>query len=138
MAKQTPLLCKTFAADTAIANASVCVVMSGSNAGNVSLPAAALATKFVGVVVEPASSSAAWCTVGVQVAGIAQVQTDGSAAIVAGDYVAIGNASGQVRSVSPASGTVVRQVVGIALSAAANTAGLLVDVLLQPAMYVGA
>jgi len=35
------LLLKSFAADTAIANANVCVVMSGTNTGNVALPAAA-------------------------------------------------------------------------------------------------
>jgi hypothetical protein len=74
----------------------------------------------------------------VQVAGIAQIQTDGSAAINAGDYVAIANTNGQIKSVTPASGTNVRQIVGIALSAATNTAGLLVDVLLQPNVYVGA
>jgi hypothetical protein len=52
--------------------------------------------------------------------------------------VAIGNTSGQIRTVTPASGTNVRQLVGIALSSATNTAGLLVDVLLQPMVYIGA
>ena len=138
MARQTPLLCKTFAADTAIEDAGVCVVMSGSKPGNVALPGGALATKLVGVTDEPASSGAAGYAVGVQVAGIAQIQTDGSAEIAPGDYVAIANTSGQIKAVTPASGTTLRQVVGIALSAATNTAGLLVDVLLQPSIYVGA
>lgn len=138
MAKQTPVLIKSFAADTAIASANVCVVMSGTNSGNVALPSGALATKFVGVTQESVPSGSATNEIAVQVAGIAQIQTDGSAAINAGDYVAIANTSGQIKSVTPASGTNVRQIVGIALSAATNTAGLLVDVLLQPNVYVGA
>lgn len=138
MAKQTPLLVKSFAADTAIATQEVCVVMSGTNAGNVALPGAALATKFVGVVQEPVASGSATKAVAVQVAGIARIQTDGSAAISAGDYVAIANTSGQIKTVTPASGTNLRQIVGIALSGATNTAGLLVDVLLQPMVYMGA
>jgi hypothetical protein len=138
MAKQTPLLVKSFAADTAIAASEVCVVMSGTNAGNVALPGAALATKFVGVVQEPVASGSTTKAVAVQVAGIARIQTDGSAAISAGDYVAIANTSGQIKTVTPASGTNLRQIVGIALSGATNTAGLLVDVLLQPMVYVGA
>ena len=72
MAKQTPLLVKSFAADTAIANANVCVVMSGSNAGNVALPGGALATKFVGVTFEPVASGSLTNEIGVQVAGIAR------------------------------------------------------------------
>lgn len=138
MAKQTPLLVKSFAADTALANANVCVVASSANAGNVMLPGGALATKLVGVAQEPAQTGSATNAVAVQVAGIAQIQTDGSAAINAGDYVAIANTSGQVKAVTPASGTNVRQIVGIALSGATTTAGLLVDVLLQPMVYIGA
>ena len=138
MARQTPILMKTFAADTALASANVCVVASGTNAGNVALPGGALATKFVGVAQESVPSSSTSNAVTVEVAGIAQIQTDGSAAITAGDYVAIANASGQIKSVTPATGTNVRELVGIALSSAANTAGLLVDVLLQPMVYIGA
>ncbi len=138
MAKQTPLLVKSFAADTAIANANVCVVMSGANAGNVTLPGGALATKFAGITWEPVQSGSTANEIAVQVAGIAQIQTDGSALIAAGDYVAIANASGQIKTVVPATGAVLRQVVGIAVSGATNTAGLLVDVLLQPAIYIGA
>lgn len=138
MAKQTPVLVKTFFADTAISAANVCVVMSGANAGNVALPAGALATKVAGVVVEPAQAGAAGNAVAVQCAGIAQIQSDGSAAIAPGDFVAIGNSAGQVRAVAPASGTNVRQIVGMALTGASNTAGLLVDVVLQPSVYIGA
>ncbi len=135
MAKQTPILIKTFGADSGVSAANVCVVASGTNAGNVALPGAALATKFVGVTMEGASGAS---EAGVMIAGVAQIQSDGSAAIAAGDYVAIGNTSGQIKTVTPASGTNVREIIGIALSGAANTAGLLVDVLIQPMVYVGA
>jgi len=138
MARQTPLLVKSFAADTAIAGAGVCVVASGTNAGNVALPGGALATKFVGVVQEPVAGGSGTNAVAVQVAGIAQIQTDGSAPIASGDFVAIANSSGQIKAVAPATGTNARQIVGIALSGAASTAGLLVDVLLQPSVYIGA
>lgn len=138
MAKQTPVLVKSFAADTAIANANVCVVMSGANAGNVALPGGAMATKFAGVALEAVQSGSATNEIAVQVAEIAQIQTDGSAVIAAGDYVAVANTSGQIKTVTPATGTNLREIVGIALSGATNTAGLLVDVLLQPNIYIGA
>lgn len=138
MAKQTPVLVKSFAADSGVTSANVCVVMSGTNAGNVALPGGALATKFAGVALEGIPTNSVTNEIGVQVAGIAQIQSDGSATITAGDYLAIGNTSGQVKTVVPASGTNVRELVGIALSGAANTAGLLVDVLLQPMVYIGA
>lgn len=138
MAKQTPVLQKTFMADSAIARANLCVVMSGTNAGNVALPAGALATKFAGITQEPVQSGSATNSVTVMLGGIAQIETDGSALITAGDYVSIANATGQIKSVTPASGAIVREIVGIALSGASNTAGLLVDVLLQPMVYIGA
>src|SRR2546423_13644685 len=138
MAKQTPVLVKSFAADTAISSANLCVVASGTNAGNVALPGGALATKFIGVTFEPVQTNSLTNEIAVLVSGIAQIQTDGSANIAAGDYVAIANSSGQIKTVAPATGTNLREIVGIALSAAANTAGLLVDVLLQPNVYIGA
>ncbi len=138
MAKQTPLLIKSFGADSGIGAANLCVVMSGVNAGNVALPGAALATKFVGLTAEGIAANSNTNEIGVQVAGIGQALSDGSAAIAAGDYLAIANASGQVKTVVPATGTNVREIIGIALSGATNTAGLLVDVLLQPMVYVGA
>lgn len=131
-------MAKSFAADTPIASANVCVVMSLANAGNVSLPASPLATRFVGVVQEAAPPGSSTNEISVLTAGIAPIQSDGSAAIAPGDYVAIANTAGQIKSVTPASGTNLRQIVGIALSGAANTPGLLVDVLLQPALYIGA
>ena len=138
MAKQTPVLIKSFAADTAISSACVCVVASGTNAGNVALPGGALAVKLVGVTQEPVASSSVTNELSVMVTGIAQVQSDGSATITAGDYLVIANSSGQVKSATPASGTNLRQVVGIALNSAANTAGLLIDMLIQPMIYIGA
>jgi hypothetical protein len=138
MAKQTPTLVKSFAADTAIANANVCVVASGTNAGNVALPGGALATKFVGITQEAVQTGSSTNEIAIQVSGIAQIQTDGSASINSGDYVAIANSTGQVKTVVPASGTNVRQLIGIAMSSATNAAGLLVDVLIQPMVYVGA
>ena len=138
MAKQTPILVKSFIADSGVSSANVCVVMSGGNAGNVALPGAALATKFVGVTTEGIPTNSTSSEIGVQVAGIAQIQSDGSASIAAGDYVAIANASGQIKTVVPATGTNVRELVGIALSGATNAAGLLVDVLIQPQVYIGA
>ena len=138
MAKQTPGLIKKFAAATAIAGMNVCVVMSGTNAGNVALPGGALATKFAGVVREPVGSGSSTKAIAVQISGIAQIESDGSAGVTAGDFVAIANASGQIKSVTPASGTNVRELVGVALNSAAATAGLLVDVLLQPNVYIGA
>ncbi len=138
MAKQTPLLVKTFGADSGIASPNVCVVMSGANPGNVALPGGALAAGIVGVTAEGLAANSTTKQIAVQVAGIAQVVTDGSAAISPGDYVAIANTSGQVKTVVPASGTNVRQIVGIALSGATATAGLLVDVLIQPMVYLGA
>ena len=138
MAKQTFSLVKSFAADSGVSGANLCVVMSGANAGNVALPGAALATKFVGVSMEGIPASSALNEIAVQVGGIAQMVTDGSAAIAAGDYVAIAGTSGQIKTVVPANGTNARQIVGIALSGATATAGLLVDVLIQPTVYIGA
>jgi hypothetical protein len=138
MAKQTVGLCKTFVCDTALPQANVALVMSGTNAGNVALPGGALAMKFVGIAREAVSSGSQSRAIEVQLSGVAQVQSDGSGVINAGDYVAIGNSGGQVRSLSPASGTNARAVIGIALSGAAATAGLLVDVHLMPCVFVGA
>jgi hypothetical protein len=138
MAKQTPILIKSFVADSGVNAANVCVVMSGANPGNVAMPGGANAVKIAGVTMEGIPSGSGTNEIAVQVAGIAQIQTDGSANITAGDYLAIANTSGQVKSVTPATGTNLRQVVGIALNSVSNTAGLLVDVLMQPQIYIGA
>lgn len=139
MAKQTPILNKSFTADAAVPRANLCLVMSGVNAGNVAAPGAADATKFVGVSQEPSPSaldSSKPHTVALMVAGLAQIESDGSAPITAGDYVAIGNVTGQIKTVTPAfGGATLKGVVGIALNTVAATAGLLVDVLLQPMLH---
>lgn len=138
MAKQTPVLVKSFGADSGISSANVCVVMSGANPGNAALPGGALATKFLGVAQEAIAPNAPVGQIGVIVEGIAQIQTDGSAPIVAGDYLVIANAGGQVKSISPASGATLRQIIGVALNSVTNSAGLLVDALIQPMVYFGA
>src|SRR5204863_115017 len=83
--------------------------VSGTNAGNVALPGGALATKFVGITQEAVQTGSSTNEIAVQVSGIAQIQTDGSASINSGDYVAIANSTGQVKTVVPATGTNVRQ-----------------------------
>ena len=138
MAKQTLTLVKSFAADSGVSSPNVCLVMSSVAAGNVALPGGALATKFVGVSLEGIPPNSTLSEIAVQLHGIAQIVTDGSAVITAGDYVAIANANGQIKTVVPANGTNSRQLVGVALSGATATAGLLIDVLLQPMAYIGA
>lgn len=134
MALQTPVLIKTFTGDTALSYGAA-VVASNANAGNVMLPGGANATKFVGFV--QAASDANFVTP-IMLQGIAQGITDGSAGITAGDYLVIADNSGRVKSVSPADGTNIRQVVGIALETVAATAGLYVNILIQPMLYSGA
>ena len=139
--KQTPVLLNTFTADAAVPRANLCLVMSGTNAGNVAAPGGAQALKFIGVSQEPTDStfnSAKGNSLDVQLLGIAQIETDGSAGITAGDTVQIANTTGQIKTVVPATGTTLRQNVGIAMNTVAATAGLLVDVFLVPHYYVGA
>jgi hypothetical protein len=133
MARQTPVLQKTFVCDTAIPM-NTAVVLSTANPGNVALPTA-LASKFIGFTV--IDSNADNVTT-VMTEGIAQGISDGSAVITAGDYLAIANTTGQVKTVVPASGTNIREIIGIALNSVAATAGLFVDVFIQPGVYLGA
>lgn len=138
MAKQTPVLIKTFTVDATVNGANRCLVMSGTNAGNAKLPGGALATKFVGVSEEDITSNSNSFDIAVRVSGIAQVISDGSAVITAGDYLQIASSLGDVKTVAQAFGSQVRQIVGLALSSAPATAGALVDMLIQPAPYIGA
>lgn len=139
MAKQTPILLKTFSADAAVPRANLALVMSGTNAGNVAAPGAAGATKFIGVSQEPTPSSfdsAKPHNLSVMTDGIAQIESDGSATITAGDYVTIANTTGQIKSQVPGfGGAAVQQLLGLALNSVAATAGLLVDVQLQPMLH---
>lgn len=85
-----------------------------------------------GVVVAIGGETAAPYTATVQLNGIAQVESDGAGAIDEGDYLAIGATAGQVKTRARADGATVRYFLGRALSPAAATAGLLVDVLIAP------
>lgn len=143
MAMSRPILTETFAADTQVGG-NLVVVHSATNAGNVSLPAAARAAKITGVTLMQADNQN---TVSVVTWGVHPVQSDGSAAIAPGDKVEIGNTSGQIRTVVPSApatpGTqgnwVIRGLVGTARSAAANGAtGALVDVEIRPQDFLGA
>lgn len=130
--KQTPVLIKTFCNDAAQTSQNLCVVASGTNAGNVMAPGAAGATKFVGVTQEPTGNDSS-NPQAVMVAGIAQVRSDGSAVIAAGDYLTIADTTGRVKTQAPGfGGATVTELVGMALSSAAATADLLVDMLIQP------
>ncbi len=156
MARQTPNFLKSWPCDTQVA-ANVALVASPTNVGNASLPAnhfvngfLALATssgqntgtRFVGVSWQSADNNNFECEVCSE--GIVQIQSSG-ATITAGDLLAIANTSGQVATISPVAplsgGTQANwttyQIIGVALNSVAATAGLLVDVLLQPQIYVG-
>lgn len=85
-----------------------------------------------GVVVAIGGETAAPYTSTVQLNGIAQVESDGAGAIDEGDYLAIGATAGQVKTRARADGTTVRYFLGVALSPAAATQALLVDVLINP------
>ena len=159
MATQTPLLRKSFPADVALTTTPLgrCLVESPTNSGNVCLPAdhfvngyLALAingtayggTKFVGVLYEQTDGNNE-ATLTIQ--GVAQMQSDGSGSIAAGDQIAIANINGQVKTIVPTvpgspstvANWTARQIIGTALSAAAATAGILVDVEIDKCTYMG-
>lgn len=132
---------QTFAAEAAVAGSNLAVVYSTAHSRTVKMPGGALAVGFAGITTE-ASSSDASNTLAVQIGGVAQVTSDGSAVINPGDELAIANTSGQVKTfvvAAPSSGEgTVREVLGVALCAAPATAGALVDMRIQPHIYVGA
>jgi len=134
MAKQTPILDKTFLCDTQIV-ANRVVVSSSVNAGNVMLPAAAGALKFIGVVSDEGADINRFAKL--RLAGIAQCVSDGNALIAAGDYVQIGDATGRVRSTAALAfgGATTIGIIGIAINSVAATAGLLVDVVIMPFVH---
>lgn len=125
------LLEKSFpcASDAAIV-AHRCVTMDASTRGNVKLPASTPEKTVVGVAVEKQSSNA----VAVQIAGIAVVESDGSAVINPGDYVIPVGTTGRVKA-QALSGTPAAyyNVLGMCVNTAqvAATAGLFVEVLLM-------
>jgi hypothetical protein len=85
---------------------------------------------MIGVVVAQEGSAAPYIYT-VQYLGVAQVESDGAGAIDEGDAIASG-ANGQCKKRAIADGATTRYWAGVALSPAAATAGLLVDVLLRP------
>lgn len=137
MARQTPVLLKSFMGDSQFASANVCVVASTANAGNVMLPATSGDVGFIGVLQESVPASSVSDGVDVMVAGIAQIKSDGSGTITAGKYVQIADSAGQIKQTGTLAfaGSSVVQIVGIALNSVAATAGLLCDVLLQPMLH---
>lgn len=139
MAKQTPILIKSFNTDAAVPRLNLALVASTVNPGNVKAPAAAGAVAFVGVSQEPTPSffdATRPNNCAVMVAGVCQIETDGSAVVNAGDYLTIANATGQAKSAAIGfGGAAVQQIVGIALNSVAATAGLFVDVLIQPFLH---
>lgn len=94
--------------------------------------AATADTRIDGVVVAIGGESAAPYTATVQLDGIVQVLSDGAGAIDEGDYLAAGATAGQVKVRARATGATVRYWGGVALSPAAATQALLVDMLLAP------
>lgn len=133
MAKGNPILDKTFTSDVDLTAANVCVVASTSNAGQVKLPAAAAAKQFIGVTLEKSDTNK---QVSVRVAGIVQVISDGSGTIAEGDYLTIADNTGKVKKVTVSfAGSGSAEIVGIALTRAAATSGLLVDMLIQPMLH---
>lgn len=130
------LLETTFGVDAAVSGKGLCLVMSGTNAGNAKVAPTTAGTKaFVGVSTEKTASNSKILAVAARVAGVALIQTDGSATIAAGDTIGLSTTTaGQIKKITPAATGAVTQVVGVAMASAAATAGILVPVLLQPSL----
>ena len=136
MARQTPVLVKSFPGDTQIAINTV-VVASGTNAGNVALPGAAGARGIIGVTQQMFDGAAYGPVI---VVGVAQCRTLTGTAINFGDLLKVADAAGRVTKAVPVAtgGANVRGVVGTALQSIASTAPTdsLIDVLLSPGIVV--
>lgn len=136
MAKQTPILVKSFPGDVPPnglpLSINTAVVFSSVNAGNVSAGSAgALGT--VGVVEQNFDRNNYGA---VRMAGIAQCRTLTGTAINIGDRVKIGDTNGRVTKLTPAAAGagVLKGVVGMAMSAvvAGDPSDTLIDVWLTP------
>ena len=124
MALQKPEFVRTFTADTAI-TANKVVVASTTNAGSVMLPAATTNLNMLGVTTAAANTNS---KIPVALGGIVQVTAGGT--ITVGAVLGF-DTSGQAVAITPSgSGTTLRGVIGVALSAASS--GGLVDVALHP------
>ena len=137
MARQTPVLVKSFAGDTIVA-ANTVVVASGANAGNVK---AARRGGRGGHYRRDAAGVRRQQLMGrLCVSGIAQCRILTGTAINFGDTVKIADTSGRVTKAVPVAtgGANVRGQVGIAMQSLASTAATdtLIDVLLQPGIVV--
>jgi predicted pyridoxine 5'-phosphate oxidase superfamily flavin-nucleotide-binding protein len=89
-------------------------------------------TRIDGVVVEIGGETSAPYTSTIQIDGVVQMVSDGAAAIDEADAIAAGAVAGNVKTRAIADGATTRYFAGFALSPAAATANLLVDVLLAP------
>ena len=128
-----PILKITRTADAAVPRARLCLVLSSVNAANVAQPAAAGATKFLGVSDQMSDGNN---ILPITVAGEAVVESDGSAVITAGDYLTIANATGQVKTQVPGfGGATVQELIGIAMISAPAVAGAQVTVYIQPMLH---
>ena len=136
MARQTPVLVKSFGGDTIVA-ANTVVVASGANVGNVKLPGAAGAAGVIGVTQQTFDGNAYGPVI---VSGIAQCRMLTGTAINFGDIVKIADTSGRVTKAVPVatSGANVRGQIGIAMQSLASSAptDTLIDVLLCQGVVV--
>ena len=136
MARQTPVLVKSFPGDSIVAINTV-VVASGANAGNVKAPGAAGATGIIGVTQQAFDGNGYGPVV---LSGIAQCRILTGTAINFGDAVKVADTSGRVTKAVPVAtgGANVRGQVGIAMQSALATAptDTLIDVLLCQGVVV--
>ena len=136
MAKQTPVLVKSFAGDTPLPLNTV-VVASATNAGSVRLPPAAGAVGVIGVTQQTFDGANYGPVV---LCGIAQCRFLTGTAINFGDSIKVADTSGRVTKAVPVAtgGANVRGIVGVAMQSLASTAptDTLIDVLLAPGVVV--
>ncbi|MDW8206961.1 MAG: hypothetical protein RMJ43_03935 [Chloroherpetonaceae bacterium] len=107
------------------------------NAAGLLTTAATGGADFAGAIIENDGATTPPHFALLQTAGIAVLLSDGTATITPGNLLTVGT-GGRIRPVTPASGTTLRGIIGRALTAAAATADLEVQVLLQPHIYIGA
>ena len=112
--------------DTGVVEGAVVVV---TTTGVAALPAAAASATVIGVSRETFQTSTHGITV--RILGVANCISDGSAAIDEGDIVEVADNTGKIKTVTANfNGSTNASVVGRAITAAANTSGLRVKVLL--------
>lgn len=114
------------------------VVFDGTTHGNVMLPSASPEAKACGVTKEKGSAGG---NVAVQLAGIAIVESDGSAVINPGDWITYVGTTGRVKAQALSAGSsAVYPIIGkcVDQKQIPATAGEIVSVLLQPFLATGA